>query len=77
MKLRNQNSLESMNDKSILEKKSKHLTYNELVDEVETLKETCAIMQQILIEKNLRSSFLNTTGPSQGDTSDCNENVDE
>ncbi|KAL8261119.1 hypothetical protein R6Q59_025168 [Mikania micrantha] len=27
--------------KSIIEKKSKHPTYNELVDEVETLKETC------------------------------------
>ncbi|KAL8246162.1 hypothetical protein R6Q59_007378 [Mikania micrantha] len=49
----------------------------QVVDEVETLKETCVIMQQILIENNLRSSFPNTTGPSQGDTSDCNENVDE
>ncbi|KAL8245678.1 hypothetical protein R6Q59_006894 [Mikania micrantha] len=35
--------------------KLKHHTYNELVNEVETLKETFAIMQQILVEKNLMS----------------------
>ncbi|KAL8260718.1 hypothetical protein R6Q59_028671 [Mikania micrantha] len=57
--------------------KSKHPTYNELVDEVETLKETCATMQQILIEKNLMSPLPKTRGPSQDDTSECDENVDE
>ncbi|KAL8251470.1 hypothetical protein R6Q59_035163 [Mikania micrantha] len=83
MKLRSQHSVESMSDKSILEnghdpnicsnftnisKKSKHPTYNELVDEVETLKETCATMQQILIEKNLMAPLPKTRGPSQNDT---------
>ncbi|KAL8198132.1 hypothetical protein R6Q57_030104 [Mikania cordata] len=41
---------------------------------VETLKETCAIMHQILIEKNLMSPL---PGPSQDDTSESDENVDE
>ncbi|KAL8211380.1 hypothetical protein R6Q57_005817 [Mikania cordata] len=50
------------------------VTYNELMDEGETLKETCAIMQQILIEKNLMSPL---PGPSQDDTSESDENVDE
>ncbi|KAL8249935.1 hypothetical protein R6Q59_006803 [Mikania micrantha] len=54
--------------------KLKHSTYNELVNEVETLKETCAIMQQILVEKNLMSPL---PGPSQDDTSESDENVDE
>ncbi|KAL8267725.1 hypothetical protein R6Q59_001523 [Mikania micrantha] len=75
--LRSQHSVESMSDKSILENKSKHPTYNKLVDEVETLKETCATMQQILIEKNIMSPLPKTRGPSQDDTSQCDENVDE
>ncbi|KAL8252194.1 hypothetical protein R6Q59_035887 [Mikania micrantha] len=54
--------------------KLNQVTYNELVDEVETLKETCAIMQQILIEKNLMSPL---PGSSQDDTSESDENVDE
>ncbi|KAL8256179.1 hypothetical protein R6Q59_031246 [Mikania micrantha] len=49
-------------------------TYNELVDEVETLKETCAIMEKILIEKNLMSPL---PGPFQDDTSQSDENDDE
>ncbi|KAL8244059.1 hypothetical protein R6Q59_010317 [Mikania micrantha] len=54
--------------------KLEHPTYNELLNEVETLKETCAIMQQILVEKNLMSP---SPGPSQDDTSKSDENVDE
>ncbi|KAL8215936.1 hypothetical protein R6Q57_022773 [Mikania cordata] len=54
--------------------KLKHPTYNELVNEVETLKETYAIMQQILVEKNLMAPL---PGPSQDDTSESDENVDE
>ncbi|KAL8237761.1 hypothetical protein R6Q59_018842 [Mikania micrantha] len=41
--------------------KSKHLTYNELEEEVETSEETRLIVQQIFIEKNLMSSLQNTT----------------
>ncbi|KAL8251243.1 hypothetical protein R6Q59_034936 [Mikania micrantha] len=101
MRLRKHHSVESISDKSILEKvlgrssvrlhgwgrdpticsnttgtnqKSKHPTYIELVDEVETLKETCATMQQILIEKNLMSPL---PGSSQVDTLESDENVDE
>ncbi|KAL8242045.1 hypothetical protein R6Q59_012347 [Mikania micrantha] len=51
--------------------KLKHPTYDELVNEVETLKKTCAIMQQILVEKNLMSPLPE---PSQDDTSESNEN---
>ncbi|KAL8249731.1 hypothetical protein R6Q59_006599 [Mikania micrantha] len=54
--------------------KLQQVTYNELVDDVETLKETCAIMQQILIEKNLMSPL---SRPCQDDISENNENVDE
>ncbi|KAL8204987.1 hypothetical protein R6Q57_010610 [Mikania cordata] len=54
--------------------KLKHPTYNELVNEVETLKETCAIMQQILGEKNLMAPL---PGPSQDDTSESDKNVDK
>ncbi|KAL8252294.1 hypothetical protein R6Q59_035987 [Mikania micrantha] len=51
--------------------KLKHPTCNELVNEVETLKETCEIMQKILLEKNLMSPL---PGPSQDDTSESDEN---
>ncbi|KAL8237826.1 hypothetical protein R6Q59_018907 [Mikania micrantha] len=61
IKLRKQHSVELMRDKLFLEK-------------VETLKETCAIMQKILVEKNIMSLLL---GLRQDDTSESDENVDE
>ncbi|KAL8261117.1 hypothetical protein R6Q59_025166 [Mikania micrantha] len=48
-------------------KKLKNPTYNEHVDEVEAQEETCAIMQQILTEKNLMSPLPRS---SQDDTSE-------
>ncbi|KAK9051006.1 hypothetical protein SSX86_027631 [Deinandra increscens subsp. villosa] len=57
--------------------KIKRPTYGELVDELETLKGKCAVMEQILIEKNIMPPPRSTSGPSQGDTSECGEDIDE
>ncbi|KAI3717301.1 hypothetical protein L1987_68841 [Smallanthus sonchifolius] len=104
MKLRNQHSVESMSDKSILEKvlgrssvhlnwwgrdlviasntmgttqKSKCPTYDKVVNELETLKAKWASMEEILIEKNIMPPPPKTSGTSQGDTLESDENIDE
>ncbi|CAH1447045.1 unnamed protein product [Lactuca virosa] len=117
MKPSNENTVESMSDKSILEKvlgrnsvrlsgwgrdpvgisnttstnkNSKRPTYDELVDDTQNLKRRCAIMEQLLIEKNIMPPPSSTSaGLSEGDTFDCDtsthsqyghshgENIDE
>nr|KAJ0197338.1 hypothetical protein LSAT_V11C700377150 [Lactuca sativa] len=63
-KMRNKHSLESMSDKLILEK---HLSYDELVDELETMKREHEVMKEILIEKNIMPPPLSTSsGRSHG-----------
>lgn len=88
MKLRNEHSVESMNDKTILEKvlgrssvrlhgwgrdptigsntmdtnqKSNRPTYDEVLDALEALQGTCALMQQALIENNIMLPSPSTT----------------
>nr|KAJ0197029.1 hypothetical protein LSAT_V11C700367610 [Lactuca sativa] len=52
--------------------KSKHPSYDELVDELETMKREHEAMKQILIKKNIRPPPLSTSsGRSHGDTSEC------
>ncbi|XP_076904199.1 uncharacterized protein LOC143559547 [Bidens hawaiensis] len=104
MKLRNEHSLESMSDKSIIEnilgrssvrlhgwgrdpvigsntmgttQKSKRLTYEELVDALETIKDKCATMEQTLIEHNIMAPPSNTSGTSHGHILEHGENIDE
>ncbi|XP_042752338.1 uncharacterized protein LOC111906175 [Lactuca sativa] len=98
MKLRNEHTVESMSDNSILEKvlgrssvrlsgwgrdpvvisnttgtnkNSNHPTYDELVDDTQNLKRRCAIMERLLIEKNIMPPPSSTSPRlSEGDTSD-------
>jgi hypothetical protein len=104
MKLRNQHSVQSMSDKSILEKvlgrssirlhgwgrdpvnannttgttqKSKRPTYDEVVDELETLKGNYEIIKQALIENNIMPPPPSTSGTSLGDTSNGDEDTSE
>nr|KAJ0201257.1 hypothetical protein LSAT_V11C600324930 [Lactuca sativa] len=52
--------------------KSKHPSYNKLVDELETMKREHEVMKQILIKKNIMPPPLSTSlGRSHGDTSEC------
>ncbi|CAI9276017.1 unnamed protein product [Lactuca saligna] len=52
--------------------KSKCPSYDELVDELETIKREHEAMKQILIEKNIMPPPLSTSsGRSHGDTSEC------
>ncbi|CAI9284850.1 unnamed protein product [Lactuca saligna] len=53
-------------------KKSKCHSYDDLLDELETMKREHAAMKQILIEKNIMPPTLSTSsGRSHGDTSKC------
>ncbi|KAJ0435445.1 hypothetical protein HanIR_Chr17g0893371 [Helianthus annuus] len=65
-------------------KKSKRLPYEELVDaydnlveELGTVKGKCAIMEQALIENNIMPRPSSTLEQSQCDTLESVENIDE
>lgn len=104
MKLRNEHSVESMSDKSILEKvlgrssvrlhgwgrdpttarsdtnrNSYRPSYNEVVDDLESLKKKCTLLQQVLIDNNLMPPSATTEASQQNqcDTSELEDELDE
>ncbi|KAK9066743.1 hypothetical protein SSX86_014066 [Deinandra increscens subsp. villosa] len=56
---------------------TKRPTYDEVVDQVETLKAKCAAMEQTLIERNIMPPPTSTSGPSQDDTSERGEDMNQ